>query len=289
MSKHERSVSLPAAVVRAAVAALVVAGAGSLVWGGLVVANLHTTPAVPWSVAVMAAFLVAYTAYAGGWGPPRRTSEERRQHLRARPVPLDVFGWAVLAGLLALPALAGLWIVLVELTGAGGNPTMAAIAGYPPLTVALGLAMGSLVSPITEEAAFRGYAQVVLERRLPGAAAVVGSSILFALYHGPTQGFFWSKLLFFFLVGAVFGTIALITRSTLPALPVHIAGDVLFFTLIWPFDGGRPLVGRDGPDVWFWVAAAGCVVFTSLSILAFRRLRRRVAEKEMSQTAPVAA
>src|SRR5207237_488538 len=85
---------------------------------------------------------------------------------------------------------------------------------------------GSLVSPLTEESAFRGYAQSLLERRLPAVLAVAISSALFALWHGPTQGFFWSKLLFFFLVGVVFGTIACLTDSILPALPVHVVGAV---------------------------------------------------------------
>ena len=200
------------------------------------------------------------------------TSRARRRLLRSRLVPASTFAWAILAGLLALVALAGLWIVLVELTGKGGNPTLSAFAGYPPLILALGIGMGSLVSPLTEESAFRGYAQSLLERRLPAVLAVAISSVLFALWHGPTQGFFWSKLLFFFLVGVVFGTIAYLTDSILPALPVHVVGDVIFFTLIWPHDAARPLVGEQGPDLWFWTSISLVIVFGLLALLAFRRL-----------------
>src|SRR5438067_2187397 len=94
----------------------------------------------------------------------------------------------------------GLWIALVEIAGSGGNPTLPDVFTYPPLTIALGIAMGSLVSPLSEEAAFRGYAQTLLERVLPAAPAIATSSVLFALWHGPTQGFVWNKLLFFFVV-----------------------------------------------------------------------------------------
>jgi uncharacterized membrane protein YdcZ (DUF606 family) len=70
----------------------------------------------------------------------------------------------------------------------------------------------------------------------------------------------------------VFGTTAYLTRSVLPAIPVHIAGDLLFFILIWPQDAQRNVIAKHGPDVWFWVAIIQLVVFATLSILVFRRL-----------------
>jgi membrane protease YdiL (CAAX protease family) len=257
----------------AAALSLAVAAVGSLIWSALLVSNARTTPAVPWSVPAMALVLVVYWWYLSGHGWPSRTQPARAALLRARRVPIRVFGWSFLAGGFSLVALVGLWIVLVELTGNGGNPTISGIAGYPAIFVALAIAMGSLVSPLTEEAAFRGYAQVLLERRFSAVVAVVISSLFFAAWHGPTQGFFWSKLLFFFAVGLVFGSIAYLTNSTLPALPVHVVGDVLFFTLIWPHDFGRPLVWTHGADATFWLEAGQTVVFAALAIIALRRLR----------------
>lgn len=262
------------AVPLAAVLALLVAGVASIIWGGLLVANLKTTPAIPWSFVVMAGVLVLLWQYLGGRWWPRGTAERRRALLRFRPVPGAVFGWALLAGGLALAALVGLWIVLVELTNVGGNPTIPTANAAPVWTLALGLLMGSFVSSLTEEFAFRGYAQVTLERAFGGVGAVGISSLFFMLYHGPTQGFFWSKLLFYFLVGVAFGTIAFLTQSTLPAWPVHLAGDLTFFFLIWPYDATRRFVGRDGADASFWLYAALAVVCTALAILAFRRLSR---------------
>jgi hypothetical protein len=72
----------------------------------------------------------------------------------------------------------------------------------------------------------------------------------------------------------VFGTIAYMTRSTLPAIPVHIAGDLLFFTVIWPHDAGRLLVSMHGADFMFWLHVAQMMVFGALSALAFTKLRR---------------
>jgi membrane protease YdiL (CAAX protease family) len=180
-------------------------------------------------------------------------------------------------------ALMGFWIVLVELAGTGGNPTIPDYSRYPHILVILGLLTGSLVSPITEEAAFRGYAQVRLERVFPAVTAVVISSLLFAFWHGPTQGFVWSKLLFYFVVGLVFGTTAYFANSSLSAIPAHILGDVTFFFFIWPQDAARPLVWRDGTNLWFWIYVAQVVIFTVLALLAFRRL------KQITQASPGSA
>jgi membrane protease YdiL (CAAX protease family) len=254
--------------------ALLIGAFGSLSWGALLVANYTTSPAIPWSVPAMALILWLMWQYLGGQGWPRGTADARRRALRATPVPARVLAWALVAGALSLLALVGLWIVLVELTRVGGNPTIPSSAAYPALTVSLTLIMGSLVSPLTEEAAFRGYCQVTLERTFRGVTAVAISSIFFALWHGPTQGFLWSKLLFYFLVGVVFGTTAYLTRSVLPAIPVHIAGDLTFFFLVWPHDAARPFVWRDGADAGFWLAVALAVICAALAALAFTRLAR---------------
>jgi membrane protease YdiL (CAAX protease family) len=262
------------AVVISAALALLVAGFASLAWGGLLVANLQLSPAIPWAVAVMAGVLVLMGLYLGGRWAPASTAARRRELLRFRRVSAAAMRWGLLAGGLSLAALVGLWIVLVELTGAGGNPTIPTAKDIPIWTLALMLVMGSFVSSLTEEWAFRGYAQVTLERVFGGVGAVVISSLYFMLYHGPTQGFAWSKLLFYFVVGAVFGSIAFMAGTTLLAWPAHLAGDLTFFFLIWPYDATRPDIFRSGADGAFWLALVGLVVFAALALLAFRQLYR---------------
>jgi len=146
-------------------------------------------------------------------------------------------------------------------------------SGYPLLTTVLVIAMASLVSPITEEAAFRGYCQVILERQFTAPIAVLISSALFAAAH-VVHGFLWPKLLVYFLVGVVFGVMAYVANSTVPAIPVHIIGDLTFFTLVWPYDATRQLVWEGGADRWFWIHVAQAIIFTALAIPAFVRLAR---------------
>ena len=262
------------AVLWSALVSSLIAVFGAGVWILLISTDLSLSPTIPWAFLLMALVLWLMWQYLGGRWWPHGTSDARRAYLRSNRVSGQKLAWALIAGVLSIIALSGFWIVLVELAGVGGNPTIPDYSRYPHVLVILGLLMGSLVSPITEEAAFRGYAQVKLERVFPAAAAVLISSLLFAFWHGPTQGFVWSKLLFYFIVGVAFGTLAYLTNSSLPAIPVHILGDVTFFFFIWPQDAARPLVWRDGANLWFYVYAAQALIFTVLAVLAFRRLRR---------------
>ncbi len=268
------------AIIWALVVTAVISLLGAGVWTILITTNLAASPAIPWAVPAMVAVLWAMWQYLSGRWWPSSTSRARRLYLRTNPVRGPMLAWALAASILSLIALVGLWIVLVELTGVGGNPTIPDYSRYPRLTVILGLLMGSLVSPLTEEAAFRGYAQVKLGLVFPAGVAVAIASALFAMWHGPTQGFVWSKLLFYFAVGLAFGTTAQLTNSILPTIPVHILGDATFFFLIWPYDAGRPVVWRDGADIWFWLALAVLVVFGTLTILAFKRLAKMQASKD---------
>ena len=241
------------------------------IWSTLLVTNLRSSPAVPWSVPVMAFLLWLAWSYLGGRGWPRSTSEARRRYLRANRRSGQTYLWACVAGVLSVVALAGIWIVLFRLVKMPPN-MLSDVSSYPRATVALMILMGSLVSPFMEEAGFRGYFQVALERELRAPLAILISSVVFALAHGPTQGFLWPKLLFYFLVGIAFGATAYLTDSTLPAIPVHFVGLLVFFTLIWPRDGARRLVLESATDSWFWIHVAQAIVFTVLAVCAFRQL-----------------
>jgi membrane protease YdiL (CAAX protease family) len=243
------------------------------IWSALLVANLRSSPAVPWSVPAMALLLWLMWSYLGGRGWPRSTSEARRRCLRANRRSGRTYLWALVAGVLSVVALAGYWIMLFRLVKLPPN-ALSDVSSYPRMTVALMILMGSLVSPFMEEAGFRGYFQVALEREFRAPLAIVISSVVFALAHGPTQGFLWPKLLFYFLVGIAFGATAYLTNSTLPAIPAHFVGLLIFFILIWPRDAARRLVLESGTDNWFWIHVAQAIVFTVLAVWAFERLAR---------------
>jgi Type II CAAX prenyl endopeptidase Rce1-like len=97
------------------------------------------------------------------------------------------------------------------------------------------------------------------------------SSTVFAVAH-VAQGIALPKLVFYFLVGVTFGTLAYLNDSILPVIPVHIAGDLIFFLFVWPHDTARSLVWRTGDDLWFWIHIVQMIVFTALAVLVFRKL-----------------
>src|SRR6185437_12403515 len=90
-------------------------------WTALLLANLATTPAIPWAVAAMALVLWTLWSYLGGRWRPDSTAEARCRYLRARRVSGLIFIWAIVAGVLSVVSLTGLWIVIFRLVRMPGN------------------------------------------------------------------------------------------------------------------------------------------------------------------------
>jgi len=253
--------------------AVVMTGLVSGVWGGLLLANLATTPAAPWAAAAMALVLWALWSYLGGRWAPASTQAARRRLLRGGALSAQVATWAVAAGVLWVVALAGFWIVLHQLVQTPGNP-LADLSRLPPLTVFASLVMAAVSGAVSEEAGFRGYFQGALERRGLGGLAVIAAALVMAPIHAETQGFVWPNLLFYLLVDAMLGTLAYVTRSIRPGIVVHAIGLFVFFAIIWPGDAHRRLIAAGGADAGFWTSVVQTVVFAALGALAFARLAR---------------
>jgi len=256
-----------------AVMAIVLTAVTGGIWTELLSVNLTTSPAIPWSVAVMALLLWLLWRYLGGAGWPRSTADARRGYLRARRTSGRVFAWAILAGLLSIVALAGLWVVLFQIANLPSR-ALPDYSKYPLVTVALALVMASLVGAVAEEATFRGYTQGVLEGAAGGVAAILITTFVMAPEHAFTQGFVWPVLFFYFLVDVMLGATALLTQSILPGIVTHAIGLLVFFTLVWHGDALRSLVGSGDTNTWFWIHGAQTLAFAVLAILAFIQLAR---------------
>lgn len=145
-------------VLWAGILGFLIALAGSLVLGTLLTVNLRTSPDVPWWVLPMAGYLWLLWRYLGGSGWPRSTSESRRRSRRANPVSGRVFGWALLAGVLAIAALAGYWVALSQLVKMAPNPFSDYSRYSVPMAVAV-VVMGSINSPIPKRPDFAAIAR----------------------------------------------------------------------------------------------------------------------------------
>jgi membrane protease YdiL (CAAX protease family) len=91
--------------------------------------------------------------------------------------------------------------------------------------------LATVVAPVCEEIAFRGYLQTTLLARRTPAVAIAGSTLLFALIHLDPVRF--PALL---VLGAVFGWLAWRSGSLWPAIAAHAAnnGVVSLFALTAP-------------------------------------------------------
>jgi membrane protease YdiL (CAAX protease family) len=266
-------------LVAVGVLALVLTTFAQGLWAALLVVNLRTTPAVPWSVVAMAMLLWILWQYAGGRWWPGATSGARRASLRANPVSQGVFARAVLAGGCSLAALTGLWIVLFQAGLIRGN-AVPDFSPYPWLTVVSVLLTASLVGALLEEAGFRGYLQVALERECSPPVAIALAAVALTPGHGLTQGFAWATVFFYFLVDVMLGVTAYLCRSIWPGVAVHAAGLLIFFAFVWPYDARRPLVANAATDWWFSLHVAQATVFAILAVLAFRGLASASARRD---------
>jgi len=258
------------------------------VWTGLLIANLRIDPKIPWAVAAMGFLLWLLCKYLNGSGPPRSTSASRRRMLRANPVSAPLFAWAMLAGIFGVIALAGVWIVLLDLVRLPPR-ALPDFSKYPLFTATTVILMACLVSSIPEEAAFRGYFQSFLEKKLSGPLAIVMAAVAVAPAHCLTQGFLWPVVLFYFLVDSMLGAIAYLTKSILPGIAVHFIGLLVFFTLIWPYDATRVLISEGGVKKWFWIHVVQIVICGLLGLLAFWRLKSSASHRSLTRRCSLTA
>ncbi|MBI3157732.1 MAG: CPBP family intramembrane metalloprotease [Burkholderiales bacterium] len=161
--------------------------------------------------AALAAFLVARRALGGMRAPLLCVAASRAR--RADAIVAVLLWWA-----------ASLAIVL-----ALGDPDRVAarLQSHPPTDWALLAALALLlvgVQATSEEPVFRGYLLPRLAVRLPSAAAVAVSALVFAAAH-PSPGLWGGTLLTWF--GVVFGVATWRSGSVWPAVGLHVSHNVL--------------------------------------------------------------
>ncbi len=259
-------------VLWAAIVAYAIALLLQGVWTALLLQNLRFHSEVPWSVVPMLVVLWLAWRWLNGRGWPRSTAQSRRELLRARDVNGRRFLLAFIAGGLGVIALCGLWIVVAEMVEVPAS-ALPEMSKYPAAVVYSLIAMGALVGAVLEEAGFRGYAQVMLQKHFSGSTVILLCSALFAVGpHPPSHGFLIPKIVFYFLVAVLLAVTAQVTGSIVPAIAVHVFGLAVFFTLVWPHDSGRHLIWASGASLWFWAHGAQFLACSMAAGAIFWRL-----------------
>ena len=196
-------------------------------WTVLAPLNARIRPDVPWAALSTAAFLVLYIAWLNGAGWPARWVEYRKRSLRLwPPAPARnaaASGLPVPLILLLLGLLYMMWVLV------GRSTQPPDLSAYPTTAYRFSiLIMGAVVSGVVEEAAFRGYMQINLERYRPQSAILI-TSVAFTLFHG-LHGI--QALLGLgaglFAASVLYGLLAQRTGTILPGIAIHATGDLAY-------------------------------------------------------------
>ena len=229
----------------------------------------------------MAGYLWLYWRYARGNGWPQSTAAARRTNSRANRLPDDVWGPALLAGVLGLIGVLLLQRVLSRLVSLPQQRELD-VSRYPAATVLLWVLMSAVVAGVVEETSFRGYMQRPIEHRHGPVVAILVTGIAFGLAHFTHPEVTLALLPYFLAVAAVYGALAHLTDSTLPSMVLHAGGNV--FSAVGLFIGGRsewqlssepkPLIWKAGPDASFGVTVAALLVVGAAAVWAYSGVSR---------------
>jgi membrane protease YdiL (CAAX protease family) len=270
-------------IVSAVLLGIAVLFAGNLPWGVLLApANLAVVLTAPWAVVPMAIYLRVYWMYIGGRIGPSETATSRREQLRANPLAPRVWPIAIASGLTGFAAILALTAVMARLVTLPSGQIVFP-SEVPAVTAATLLVMASLVAGVTEEATFRGYMQGPIERRYGLLAAILVNGTAFGLLHFPTHpDAVIAMLPYYIAVAAVYSGLTWATNSILPAVTLHVGGDIWSLGRLWltgrpewqRSDSPAPLVWDSGVDASFLWACTLVVAFAAATVALYVYLRR---------------
>jgi membrane protease YdiL (CAAX protease family) len=191
-------------------------------------------------------------------------------------LPGRVWFWALSAGGLGIVALV-LGLRLANRLVILPNQDASAFAGIPALTAWSLMLAAAPVAGIVEEAAFRGYMQRPIERRLGPTIAILVTGTMFAVAHLDFTLILWP---YYVAVAAVYGVVAFLTDSIWPAIVLHTAGNLYSNTDLllhgeaeWQASAGpAELVWSTGVDHAFALTMVAFIVVSAAAWMAYRAL-----------------
>lgn len=268
-------------LIQAVITGLAVATAGTVPWATLVSANAKHSPTFPWAVPIMAVYLWLFWRYVRGAGWPQSLAAARRTRSRANRLPDELWGPALLAGVLGLASVLLLQGVLSRLVALPQQHDLDP-SQYAVLTVLLWVVMSAVVAGVVEETAFRGYVQMPIERRHGPVIAILVTGSLFGLMHFSHPEVTLVLLPYYMAVAVVYGAVAHFTDSTLPSMLLHGGGNLFSaFDLFtrgrseWQFSAvPKPLIWESGPDASFVGNVAALIVVGAAAVWAYSELSR---------------
>jgi len=211
--------------VRAPTVAFVVLEIGTTATVLPLVGNIKFHPEIPWAFPATLIVLAVFWYYFTGGGYPAATRASRKNVTRRKSLPLPIWRAAAAPMLLSVISVASLRLALPSVLPMDVPKIPFDIASFPFATI-VGLLLAIAVSAgVAEEVAFRGYLQKPLEDAYGIVPALALTGIAFWFAH--TDKVSLSHLPFHLFASILLGLAAYLTKSLLPAIVGHIAGDAL--------------------------------------------------------------
>ena len=273
-------------VIRGFIAGYVVLQIGVTIPGFLALENIKNNPELPWFLPLAIVFIWLYAKYLNGWAWPKSTSTARNTSMRLNAIPRELRFLTLITVVSGIIFTLGMHFTVTRfmdlpvVTFADALGDAVNLTVLPWWTVAALVITISLSAAIVEEAAFRGFLQVPIEKSHGPVVAISISAILFAVAHFNHS---WGIMLALPLMLAAlwYGAVAYITNSILPTICVHLFLDLFFFTdLVATGALFAEPISKTGIDKAFMLASmcfvlGGLCLFTSL-----RKLWIKAAELE---------
>jgi len=245
---------------------------GGSVSGAIMFANLKLAPTLPLFLPVTVLWLWLFWRYARGDGWPRSTSDRRRAMLPVRKLSPRAWGWALVAGGLALAAAMGIAFMTYRFAALPDAAYRAPleVASLPAWTLVSVFAALALTAGVVEEAAFRGYMLTGVQRHYGWAVGIALVTVLFYLAHLSHAYATLAFVPFFLAHGLALGLLVFYTRSIVPGIVLHALSDFIVLPMQY---GVIPSAGQ-WAFVWQgWLS----LLAGAASIPAFRQLARVMA------------
>ena len=297
-------------LVRAPIVAFVVLNIGTTAGVLPLLGNTRFLPGVPWSLPATLLVMAAFWYYFTGGGYPAATRAARQEATRLKSIPWPIWRAVVLPLLLSLVTVTSLRLALPSILPVEAPKIAIDLSSYPVATVIGLLVSLALSAGIAEEVAFRGYLQQPLEEAYGLVPALLLTGFAFWLAHADKATL--THLPFHLVASIVLGLSAYLTRSLLPAIIGHAAGDALLLpayvfhrpAFVWSTLTARPLwestgaatfaerlqliwqamgpsvLFASGPQRTFAIIAWTCMVsavLTSIALVGLARAARKVA------------
>lgn len=270
-------------IIRSVLTGLFVAAMGSMPWTLLVSLNLKYGSAFPWSVPVMAVYLWFYWRYFKGAWWPKSTAEIRKTNSRANPLPEDVWGAALLAGISGLVFIVMIQAVLSRMVRLPPQSSQD-LSHIPALLLLLFVIMSGVVAGVTEEISFRGYMQRPIEKKHGPLIAILIVGVAFGFAHFTHPEVSLILLPYYLVVSAVYGMLAYFTNSIVPSLVLHAGGNIFSSLGLFMKDNTEtqtlakpvPLIWETGADSKFWITCSAALIIGAFTVWAYNMLARVV-------------